>query len=93
MTRRNVLPPEFEFWPYLPLTARLIIALMVLWFRLPSYLFNAHTVSLAAFMCAFAACICFVPEHPLKLVVSLSSASCAAFLSLASGPWRQTPEM
>lgn len=84
-------PPEFEDWASLPFGVRLSLALMVVRFRSPTYLLSRHSLSIIVAGLDLALCLSYIPEHPMKLIASLGSASCAAVLAVGFlGPSKST---
>ncbi len=73
-------PPDYELWKLFPLDLRLSIALHVFWCRLPHYLLEKQSFALGAFICTFLTVYHNIPSHPLKLIVSLGSATSSAVL-------------
>lgn len=74
--------PDLDLWTCLPLELRLLVALMVLWFRLPHYLPPRLGLAMTFALADFVAFALVVEPHPMKYVAALGSACCTAVFVL-----------
>lgn len=80
--KSNPFPPEFKYWPYLPVEFRLFLVFRIFAFRLPHYLCEKQTLAVAIFICNFMILMMLVPPHPMKMVVCIGSSISSSFLML-----------